>query len=196
MTIGKVRQSAVNAITEMMIHRTFKPLSCWEAIEEAPSQSTLLSNLDLEPIQLLTFLWSVTCSSFQTNDTKAKYIEDKNFCCKYLKWQTGSEKSSHPIQVISYPSNSFSDLCFKHLANFAVHNVHFIQRQYQTSWYRKCKDKYKYSNVWNKLILHGTLFTSKYDQKYEYASIMSFIFTNQALRHGLPVSLSLYIKAY
>ena len=96
----------------------------------------------------------------------------------------------------TYPSNSFSDLCFKHLANFAVHNVHFIQRQYQTSWYRKCKDKYKYSNVWNKLILHGTLFTSKYYQKYEYASIMSFIFTNQALRHGLPVSLSLYIKAY
>ena len=124
------------------------------------------------------------------------YWRQKNFCCKYLKWQTGSEKSSHPIQVISYPSNSFSDLCFKHLANFAVHNVHFIQRQYQTSWYRKCKDKYKYSNVWNKLILHGTLFTSKYYQKYEYASIMSFIFTNQALRHGLPVSLSLYIKAY
>ena len=45
MTIGKVRQSAVNAITEKMIHRSFKPLSCWEAIEEAPSQSTLLSNL-------------------------------------------------------------------------------------------------------------------------------------------------------
>ena len=127
---------------------------------------------------------------FRQTIQKRKILKTKNFCCKYLKWQAGSEKSSHPIQVISYPSNSFSDLCFKHLANFAVHNVHFIQRQYQTSWYRKCKDKYKYSNVWNKLILHGTLFTSKYYQKYEYASIMSFIFTNQALRHGLPVSLS------
>ena len=98
----------------------FKPLSCWEAIEEAPSQSTLLSNLDLEPIQLLTFLWSVTCSSFQTNDTKAKYIEDKKLLLQIFEmanrvWKafTSNPRNIIHIQVIAfriYVSNTWQIL--------------------------------------------------------------------------------------
>ena len=147
MTIGKVRQSAVNAITKMMIHRSFKPLSCWEAIEEAPSQSTLLSNLGSRTnstfdISLISYLLFFSDKRYKSE----RYWRQKTFVANiwngYHTHGWLNRQNLH-IQVVSYPSNSFSDLYLKHLANFAVHNVHDIHRQYQTRWYRKCKDKYK-----------------------------------------------------